>query len=33
MTEVIFTATSIAFFVTLCYAVEQLAETYQGETK
>jgi len=28
MTEVIFTITAVAFFVTLCYAVEQLAETY-----
>jgi len=28
MTEVIFTATSIAFFVLLCYSIENLAETY-----
>jgi len=28
MTEVIFTITSVAFFVTLGYAVEKLAETY-----
>ena len=32
MTELIWTVTSVAFFVTLCYAVEQLSETYQ-ETK
>ena len=28
MTEVIFTATSVAFFVLLSYSVQQLAETY-----
>jgi len=28
MTEVIFTATSVAFFVLLGYSVQQLAETY-----
>jgi len=28
MTEAIFTITTVAFFVTLCYAVEQLSETY-----
>jgi len=28
MTELIFTITSVAFFVTLGYAVEKLAETY-----
>jgi len=28
MTEIIFTITSVAFFVTLGYAVEKLAETY-----
>jgi len=28
MSEVIFTLTSVAFFVTLGYAVEKLAETY-----
>jgi len=28
MTETIFTITSVAFFVTLGYAVEKLAETY-----
>ena len=33
MTEVIWTLTTIAFFVTLGYAVEQLSETYQEEPK
>jgi len=28
MTEVIWTLTTVAFFVSLGYAVEQLAETY-----
>jgi len=28
MTEGLFTATSIAFFVLLAYSVQQLAETY-----
>jgi len=28
MIEFAFTLTSIAFFVTLCYSIEQLAETY-----
>jgi len=28
MTETIFTITSVAFFVLLCYAVEKVAETY-----
>jgi len=28
MTEVIWTLTTVAFFVTLGYAVEKLAETY-----
>jgi len=28
MTEFVWTLTTVAFFVTLSYAVEQLAETY-----
>jgi hypothetical protein len=28
MTEILWTLTTVAFFVTLGYAVEQLAETY-----